>query len=50
MKKDFFGQAPHFSKIELFPVVPGCSICFKHCSRLLIESHNCKTRKNAFLA
>ena len=47
-KQHFFGLAPHFSKIELLAVVLGCSSCSKHCSKLLIESHYCKTKKMLF--
>ena len=47
-KKHFFGPAPHFSKIELLPVVLSCSSCSKHCSKLSIESHYCKKKKMLF--
>ena len=47
-KKHLFALAPNFSKIELLPVVIGCSSCSKHCSKLLIESHYCKTKKMLF--
>ena len=47
-KKHFFGPDPHLSKIELLPVVLGCSSCSKHCSEISIEPYYCKTKEKCY--